>query len=54
MGEDVLRILRGITGELSLSVDVLVLGDSKLAYCVDRKRGLTWGELSGGWVMNAV
>ena len=47
MGDEVVRILRGIAGELSLSGDVLVLGDSTSAYCVDRMSELTWNELRG-------
>ena len=44
MGEEVSRTLRGIAGELSLFGDVLVLGDSTSAYCVDGKCELSRGE----------
>ena len=47
MAEDVFRILRSITGELSFFAGVLVIGDITSAYCVDRKRELTWEELRG-------
>ena len=39
------RILRGIAGVLSLSGDVLILGDSTSAYCVDREQELSWRDL---------
>ena len=39
------RILRGIAGALSLSGDVLILGDSTSAYCVDREQELSWRDL---------
>ena len=45
MGEEVLRTLRGIAGEISLFGAVLVIGDRTPAYCVDHKWGLTWQEL---------
>ena len=45
MSDEVVRILRSITGALSLSGDVLVLGDSTSAYCVDREKEVTWGDL---------
>ena len=45
MGKDVLRTLRGISGDLSLFGDVLVLGDSTSVYFIDRQWELTWKEL---------
>ena len=36
MGADVVRILRGITGELSIFGDVLIVGDITSGYCIDR------------------
>ena len=45
MCEEVVRILRSISGELSLSGDVLVLGDSTSAYCVDRENEVSWPDL---------
>ena len=45
MCDEVVRILRSIAGELSLSGDVLVLGDSTSAYCVDRKNEVSWSDL---------
>ena len=44
-GAEVVRILRGIAGALSLSGDVLILGDSTSAYCVDREQELSWRDL---------
>ena len=44
MGDEVVRILRSITGELSLFGDVLILGDSTSAYCVYRKNELNWRD----------
>ena len=40
-----MRILRGITDALGLRGDVLVIGDSTSAYCVDRERELSWFDL---------
>ena len=40
MSDEVVRILRGMSGELSLFGDVLILGDSTSAYCVDRRSEL--------------
>ena len=45
MCEEVVRILRSISGELSLSGGVLVLGDSTSAYCVDRMEEVSWSDL---------
>ena len=41
MSDEVVRILRGMAGELSLFGDVLILGDSTSAYCVDRENELS-------------
>ena len=40
-----MRILRGITEELSLRGDVHVVGDSTSAYCVDRQREFSRPDL---------
>ena len=40
MGDEVVRILRGMAGELSLFGDVLIVGDSTSAYCVGREKKL--------------
>ena len=45
MGEEVVRILRGMAGELSLFGDVLIIGDSTSAYCFDRKGEMSWGDI---------
>ena len=45
MSDEVVRILRGMAGELSLFGDVLILGDSTSAYCVDRESELSWRDL---------
>ena len=45
MGEEVVRILRGMADDLSLFGDVLILGDSTSAYCVDREKEMSWREL---------
>ena len=42
-----MRILRGITDELSPRGNVLAVGDSTSAYCVDRERELSWSDLRG-------
>ena len=44
-GSEVVRILRGITDELGIRGNVLVIGDSTSAYCVDRERELSWSDL---------
>ena len=45
MGEEVVRILRGMADDLSLFGDVLILGDSTSAYCGDREKETSWREL---------
>ena len=45
MGEEVVRILRGMADDLSLFGDVLILGDSTSAYCVDREKEMSRREL---------
>ena len=44
MGAEVVRIMRGITGELSLFGDVLILGDSTSAHCVGRAKEPRWRD----------
>ena len=46
MSDEVVRILRSITGALSLSGGVLALGDSTSAYCVGREKEVNWGDLT--------
>ena len=45
MGEEVVRILRIITSELSIVGDALIIGDSTSAYCVDHKKERTWRDI---------
>ena len=45
MGDEVVRILRGMAGEISLFGDVLILDDSASAYCVDSEKELSWRDL---------
>ena len=46
MSDEVVRILRSITGALSLPGGVLALGDSTSAYCVGREKEVNWGDLT--------
>ena len=46
MGDEVVRILRGMAGELSLFGDVLIVGDSTSAYCVGREKELSWRDIT--------
>ena len=45
MGAEVVRIMRGITGELSLFGDLLIIVDSTSAYCVGRAEELRWRDI---------